>query len=220
MPFSLSPAVLSALTHLQRAREYADDTQDDCWRFAVEWRVLKLKGLEATDVRWLLARQLIEAKRELSVSGSIDRQFMPDDVQRLTNDTAFILSDLGITFCQATLDHLQASLPDRAPSVPTVSPAEVRHDKPRWNADRNELTFRGQLVKLFRRPALNQQLILSAFEEEAWPEFIHDPLPHSPSIDPHERLQSTIKSLNRHQVHCLIRFRGNGGTTVFWDIHT
>jgi hypothetical protein len=216
MPFLLPKPVLETLEQLQRARGYASEISADPWRFAVEWRLLKTKGLEPIDVRWLFARGFIEARRELSVGGSMDRQFVQHDVPRLTHDTALILTEAGLSFCKATLDHRNATLPDRHPILP--APDDAYRDIPRWDCNRNELTFRGQLVKIFRRPATNQQLILSAFEEEGWPEFIHDPLPHSGTIDPHQRLQSTIKSLNRHQMVSLIRFRGNGGTTVFWDI--
>ena len=80
-----------------------------------------------------------------------------------------------------------------------------------------ELCYRGELVKAFRVPARNQELILEAFEEEGWPEFIHDPLPPEGDQDPHRRLQATIKSLNRRQAKTLIRFRGNGSERVFWQ---
>jgi hypothetical protein len=73
-------------------------------------------------------------------------------------------------------------------------------------------------VKRFRVPAANQGLILAAFEEEGWPRFIDDPLPRHGDEEPARRLQATIKSLNRHQASPLIRFRGNGGEKVLWEV--
>ncbi len=90
-------------------------------------------------------------------------------------------------------------------------------DRPHWDPNRREFTFRGRVVKRYRVPSPNQELILCAFQEEGWPDFIDDPLPPVEDLDPHRRLQSTIKSLNRHQLNHLIRFRGNGGEVVFWD---
>jgi len=75
------------------------------------------------------------------------------------------------------------------------------------------------VVKHFRVPAQIQQLILSAFEEECWPEHIDDPLPGSGHIDSHARLHDAIHRLNGHQTHRLLRFRGNGnGTGVSWEL--
>ncbi len=74
------------------------------------------------------------------------------------------------------------------------------------------------VVKHFRVPAQIQQLILSAFEEEAWPEHIDDPLPGHGDIDPRARLHDAIHRLNGHQTHRLLRFKGNGnGTGVCWE---
>jgi hypothetical protein len=43
-------------------------------------------------------------------------------------------------------------------------------------------------------------------------------LPHSPHIEPRERLHNTIRALNRHHRHSLLRFRGDGtGEGVLWE---
>ena len=76
-------------------------------------------------------------------------------------------------------------------------------------------------MKRFRVPAANQEIILAAFQEEGWPEFIDDPLVPMPDQEPKRRLQATIKSLNRHQLVPLIRFHGNGnGRQVHWQALT
>jgi hypothetical protein len=89
--------------------------------------------------------------------------------------------------------------------------------KPVWDRAHRELRFNGMLVKCYRVPAPNQTIILDAFQEDDWPEFIDDPIRPEPGIDPKERLKVTIKSLNRTQVNSLIRFHGNGnGLQVYW----
>jgi hypothetical protein len=91
--------------------------------------------------------------------------------------------------------------------------------KPCWNSMRRQLCLGDIVVKHFRVPAAMQQLILSAFEEECWPEHIDDPLPGSGDIDTHTRLHDTIHRLNGHQTNRLLRFRGNGnGTGVCWEL--
>ena len=76
----------------------------------------------------------------------------------------------------------------------------------------------GKLVKHFKWPALNQETILAAFEEEGWPPRIDDPLPPLPEQDPKRRLHDTIKCINRNQKHHLIHFHGDGtGEGVIWE---
>jgi hypothetical protein len=74
------------------------------------------------------------------------------------------------------------------------------------------------LIKEFRRPAANQELVLAALEEEGWPAKIDDPLPPTSGIDPRVRLHDTIKALNRHHLHQILRFRGDGkGQGIRWS---
>lgn len=49
----------------------------------------------------------------------------------------------------------------------------------------------------FRRPAINQELLLAALEEEGWPTRIDEPLSRTPDIDPKVRIHDAIKALNR-----------------------
>jgi hypothetical protein len=92
---------------------------------------------------------------------------------------------------------------------------------PGWNPQLRELWYDGQLVKRFRVPAENQELILGVFEEEGWPESIDDPLPPAAGIDCKRRLQATIKSLNRCQIVPALRFYGNGhGRSICWAAAT
>ena len=90
--------------------------------------------------------------------------------------------------------------------------------KPRYDRHRRELWLGDFLVKRFRVPAGNQELILMAFEEEGWPEHLDDPLPPQPGHDPKRRLHDTIDRLNRSQFHQLLRFRGNGtARSILWE---
>ncbi len=91
---------------------------------------------------------------------------------------------------------------------------------PHWDLSRRELVIDGHVVKRFREPAPNQELALAAFEEEAWPAKIFDPLPPKDGTKRKKRLRETIEALNQAH-HCpkLIRFRGDGtGEGVIWNI--
>ena len=89
---------------------------------------------------------------------------------------------------------------------------------PRWDRERRELTVNGCVVKHFKWTAVNQEAILSAFEEEDWPYRIDDPLSPQPGQDSKRRLGDTIKCLNRKQKEALIHFRGDGtGEGIVWE---
>ena len=64
----------------------------------------------------------------------------------------------------------------------------------RWDSNRRELWFQGELVKRFRVPAANQECILAAFEEENWSRQIDDPLTGVPGTSRQNRLQATVTS--------------------------
>jgi hypothetical protein len=84
--------------------------------------------------------------------------------------------------------------------------------------DHRILSFNGKVVKHFKWQAVNQELVLVAFEEENWPVRVFDPLAPHPALDAKRRLSDTIKSLNRGQENALIRFRGDGtGEGVIWE---
>ena len=91
--------------------------------------------------------------------------------------------------------------------------------KPQWDSGRRELSLGGRTVKHFLVPARNQELILSVFQEEGWPERIDDPLTPHQDIDPKTRRNDVIYRLNHKQCKCLIRFRANGtGDGVYWSL--
>jgi hypothetical protein len=88
---------------------------------------------------------------------------------------------------------------------------------PVWDARRRELRAGHLLVKRFRQPARNQELVLAAFAEDHWPPRIDDPLPPELGQDAKQRLHSTITNLNRGHQHRIIRFEGGGdGESVCW----
>jgi hypothetical protein len=90
---------------------------------------------------------------------------------------------------------------------------------PTWDPHRQQLRLGDKIVKEFKLPAPNQELILMAFEEEGWPVRIDDPLPPHSDQDPKQRLHSTLNALNRHQKNRLLRFCGDGrGQGIRWEV--
>ena len=89
---------------------------------------------------------------------------------------------------------------------------------PSWDRERRELRMGRILIKRFCVPAENQEIVLSAFQEEAWPAHIDDPLPPAAEIEPKRRLHATIQRLNCNQKVRLLNFHGDGyGRGLCWE---
>lgn len=95
-------------------------------------------------------------------------------------------------------------------------PADAR---PCWERRNRVLTFAGLVVKRFRHPSRNQELLLDAFEQLGWPERMDDPLPPRPESVPSSRLHDTVKQLNRYQQTPLLRFGMDGPGRVLASTH-
>jgi hypothetical protein len=134
-----------------------------------------------------------------------------------------VLTDLGSTFVRQSLANLVTAADEHRRSKPLPAGTEcglVDKEllKPFWDRDRQELRVGPRVVKQFKVPAPNQEVILAAFHEEDWPARIDDPLPPRPEMEPKRRLHDTINSLNRNQKAELVRFLGDGsGEGVRWE---
>lgn len=88
---------------------------------------------------------------------------------------------------------------------------------PEWCPTARVLKMSGKVVKHFKWPAPNQEMLINAFAELNWPDQIDDPLPQT-AVCPKRKLHDTIKCLNRNQIHPLIKFRGDGtGLAARWE---
>jgi hypothetical protein len=202
---------------LAEALDCAQELQRDIWDFAVEIHNLRSAGLTSSNLRWLLCKGYAEHAVETTRPQAAQRTFRKVGNLMLCQRSCFVLTLAGVAFAGQP-----GSFP-RALAEPGQGPAPSAQlvgwpEAPRWDGERHELRWGAKLVKRFREPALNQELVLAAFEEEGWPPHIDDPLPSPRSCAAKERLHDTIKRLNRHQVNRLIRFRGDGsGSGVIWE---
>jgi hypothetical protein len=219
-----------ALDLLRQACTCAEDAGADLWDFALEIGKLFDAGLTISALRWLVAKRFAWHGQESSLYGGSHRSFRRGEGFFFDQTTCVVLTPSGAAFVDAFLNepvvalqplaggearaHHNGSLADQHRNGTTPVAA-----KPKWNEARRELTLNGTVVKRFRVPAQNQEMILAAFEEECWPDHIDDPLPISGGIDPPTRLHDAINRLNGCQTHRLIRFSGNGtGTGVSWHL--
>lgn len=220
-----------ALRELLTAYHYSLQVGRDHWDFAVTVHALQSMGLTESDLRWLVCEELVQHACEVTRIGDSSRQFQSTHPLVFTTHDCFILTDRGCTYARSLLDHEPAPQCVVAADPPPTSPADEQprevpwngagdlSARPHWEPDRHELRLGSVLVKQFKWPAMNQETILAAFQEEDWPFRIDDPLPPQPDQDAKRRLSDTIKCLNRKQKNRLIHFRGDGtGEGIIWEI--
>lgn len=210
----------AALIPLSDAARYAEEVGCDVWEFALEIDDLLAAGLTRNDLRWLgragYMSNAVETTRPLAKR---KRMFMHRDTVVFSPRTCFVATQKGLEFIREHLVTAPSS--DSSPFLPAVAVGKGLSAKtliPRWNPCSRTLHFGNALVKEFKVPAANQELVLSAFEEDVWPPHIDDPLPPVAELDPKRRLHHTLNRLNRNQTNRLIRFFGNGnGRAVRWE---
>ena len=218
----LSPRLEAGLSACFEAYTYAEDLNRDFWDFAVEYSALRELSLSRSDLRWLVAKGLLDCAIETSSLLDSERTFQRTSRPLFSKRTCFVLTHCGVELTRRRYSHRagreQYSNRTVEPASPHVLSCGAKLPQPRWDRDRQILRIGQVVVKQFKVPAANQETVLAAFEEESWPPRIDDPLPPHREQSPKRRLQETIKSLNRNQKQLLIRFVGDGsGTGVRWE---
>jgi hypothetical protein len=208
------PRFQAALAILLEAYDYARQLLRPAWDFAVEIRCLRAAGLTHSDLRWLACQELVEHAEELTRAGSGSRVFSSIGPLTFTKRTCFVLTETGAALARPG-SAAGPSAQQPSPSIEVASPSLV----PQWDKERQELRLGRLIVKQFKVPAPNQEMVLAAFEEEHWPPRIDDPLPPHADQDPKRRVHDTINTLNRHQKNPLIHFLGDGtGEGIRWQL--
>ncbi len=229
----LPRSIQQAICLLMKASKYAADTGQDSWEFALTIGELRRNGVAENELRWLVCRGFIEHAHEITTTGK-ERTFNHHVSLRFGKRSAFVITSAGVAFRSeltngsahgeirdgVAANSFGASLQRNTQySIQTESQSSSCNGCPKWDRDRRELRIGGKIVKVFKLPSPMQESILMAFEEEHWPPRIDDPLPGHPDYHPKRRLHDTIKSLNRNQKHCLIRFMGDGtGEGIRWEL--
>lgn len=214
------------LTQLFQAYRYSCDLDLSVWEFAIRIDELQTAGLLSSDFRWLICKGFVEHASEIAPANDDLRSFRRGPRLRFGRTSCFVLTIAGVEFVTSMLQRarrdqrrrrrpphcvVQGNGHSKRRSLPI--PAAM----PKWDRDRQELRLGDVVIKQFKVPAVNQERILAAFEEEGWPVRVDDPLPPVMDQDPKARLHDTIVSLNRNQKRPLIRFYGDGsGQGVRW----
>jgi hypothetical protein len=204
------------LAILWRSFQYSRDLKGASGDFAVSCHELAECGFTANDIRWLEFRGITTSATQFS-------QPIPQALSYRggSRAEAITLTEFGSNIVGLLLNGNSGEQESQPTPVAQQSPIRrlKQNPLPRWDSQRRELRFDQVVLKLFRWPAVNQETLLMAFEEEGWPARIDDPLSPQQEQDPKRRLHDTIKCLNRNHLHKIIHFRGDGtGEGVIWDL--
>lgn len=209
----------AGLALLLEAFDLTRDAGCHPWDLAVELSVLLAAGCSINLLRWLMSKGFLEHAIEFAPLDH-DRRFIRKvNWLKFGETSCFILSPAGAGYARATQpesterESLRSDAGQNGKSQSdTESPL-----KPHWDVAMRQLTLGKILVKKFRHPAANQELVLEAFEEDGWRERIDDPLPPSGDCNVKCRLHETINSLNDHQVNPCVHFASDGkGEGICW----
>jgi hypothetical protein len=221
----LSPQVRKVLTLLLKAHRYALDACCDDWEFAISLSNLLSDGLTLNDCLWLVRKGYVKVGCEKIPSCSGRREIVPCPTGELANDecgnhACLALTAHGAALARRLAGHSRVVEGEQESCVDGTSSDAPRGHRPRWDAERRELTVDGQVVKHYKCPAPNQEVVLATFEEEGWPHHIYDPLRHRARNEqtPKRRLNDTVKGLNRRQlVPCIHFFADGKGEGICWE---
>lgn len=148
-----------------------------------------------------------------------DRAFLGDDLQStwLTRGTIGMwMRAKTVSWSRALIELSKAlgwlNASDRDWLLRETGECVQAPSLPAWNSATGELILDGQLVRSVAVRALNIRPILDAFQEEAWPPRIDDPLPGGADA---KRLHRALETLNEGLTR--IRFSSDGaGLGVIW----
>jgi hypothetical protein len=201
-----------ALFHLRLAHEAAEAQQRHPAQFACQLPHLLSQGVTDTALRWLVDARYADHLMETTVKREQTRTFTEARGLRLLARSCFVLTPSGVEVARRFMPRSPHDIP-----VPQAPDGVNGLMPPRWDSAHRILWVDNRIVKRFRVPAQNQELILSAFEEERWPAHLDDPLPPESGLDPKRCLHDTIKGLNRNQSHRALHFEGDGtGRGLCW----
>lgn len=209
----------AALELLLEGYVYAKGIRQCIWDFAVEIDALCSAGLSRSDLRWLILRGYVDHAAEVIQEAGPGRTFRGTGNLTFTSTTCFVLTEQGAAqLCQPpeAAGHVDSFVPENCQPV-----LEAEHQLlPRWDIALRVLRVGSILIKHFKQPAPNQEVVLASFEEEGWPVRIDNPISPSSERCAQQCLHDTINSLNRYQKSRLIRFHGDGtGQGICWQLN-
>ena len=191
-----------ALSLLSRAQQYALNLDRSSWDFAVEISELRKLGLSNSDLRCLVCAGLVSHGRETTRFNELIREFRADGGLRFTRKTCFVLTESGVRYASRSGCDREPPRKLNGSQMEDGQQTTSKCVKPEWDKRLLELRVGDALVKRFRVPAPNQEIVLAVFQEEGRPVHIAHPThaptrnrPHTPTTRHHQFFKPQPKGI-------------------------
>jgi hypothetical protein len=204
------PLQNQALLRLFEAYGDAREFNQELWQFALQLPALRAENIPDRILRRLVAQGLVAHALETTRSDDCKRTMREVGHLEFGERSCFALTARGVAVAMALV-----SVKDRTPVEEPIAqlPAFVSCED-----GRRELRLGDAVVKVFRWPARNQELVLTAFQEQDWTRRILNPIPPRAGVDCWLRLHNTVLRLNAGQRRRVLRFHGDGsGEGISWE---
>lgn len=220
----LVPAAVAELSDLRRgyqelrtARWEAQNQGRDPNENPLPLSHLREQGVRDQFLILMLYHGHVSQFRPVTRLGNGRLLYEPANNLHMLSGSLFALTEAGEAFAVALLAVPRTPLDANAVRAIWEEYCPTRI-VPRYEKENRIFRWGCQILKHFRQPSVNQELILLAAEELSWPEWFDDPLPRQSGINPKTRLHDTIKDLNRRQTQPLVHFKGDGtGRRIGWE---
>jgi hypothetical protein len=178
----------------------------------------RLRELDIPDaiLTWMMYQAHID--HLLPTCRESGRQGKPQPVASLQfgQASAFVLTDAGADFANGFLADVL--VPEEDSFDRAWEGLLLRPLLPSYDREGRVFCWGRHVIKWFRQPSFNQEVVLRAGEAQGWPSWFDVSLVRRKGRNLKVCLHDTLKDLNRRQAFPLIHFKGDGsGTRVGWD---
>jgi hypothetical protein len=174
-------------------------------------------GIAEPPLLWMLYQGQIEHLHAACTCQPEAAEIKQVDSLHFQETSCFTLTEAGEAFADYFLADALVPVEEGAHEAIRATLLLGQLD-PCYDKEIRTLSWGRHILKRFRQPSGNQEIILCAAEELSWPLWFDDPLPKQPGSRPKTRCHDTIKDLNRRQTPHLIHFKGDGtGMRIGWE---
>lgn len=182
----------------------------------VPWTELPAYAEVRRILPWMLYRGMLQHLRIPPGSAGDPAAAQPAESVLLGETSYLALTEAGVLLVENFLHELFGNAAQFEAARDGLRLGEL---VPRYDTRERTLLWGVHLLKRFRQPSRNQELVLRTAEELAWAAWFDDPLSPARGQNPKVRLHDTIKCLNRNQDPYLVHFKGDGtGRRVGWEL--
>jgi hypothetical protein len=205
---------------LLAARCDAEERHRPAWEGAVALACLREKGIDDAVLLWMMYQGHLDHLRLAPEGKPARNALVPAASLLLTGASSFLLTDVGEQFANDFLADVLVPAEEGGALGPAWERFLVGVLVPCYDKHDRVFTWGRQVLKWFRQPAGNQEVVLNAVQELGWPLWFDDPLPPRDGMKRARRLHDTTAELNRRQRVHLIHFKGDGsGKRIGWEYH-